>query len=422
MRYEDFFGVKLQIEEVCGVKIFHFQKKGAPLYISAIVQSGARYDKKLGVAHFAEHMICAGSENFPSKDKLAEYIENAGGNFSLETDSDTIRINVVVADMDDLSVAISTLDEIINKPIFDTKTFENERGSILSEYASKKANQDKFIWDVYRRLFFQKTNVEQSVIGDQNSISSISIEDIILFKKEHFSRDNFSIISCGDVDVKKITEKIEPVLSKLPLSSKIAIEKISRLPIFADKLNDIEIYSQSKQANLIMGIRTKTDNLIDMVCGQICANYLAVGRASLLMKKLRYEKGVVYGVSAFSNVYADRGVFVIQTSCEMAKFSDVKRIIADSLRNLNNDSAFFENLNIFKTRLKKSFTVKLQTSESWVKYNNSLAIMPDSYSVFDYLSVINDINAGKMENYLLKNFSDNPIFTAVCGPEKLDLE
>ena len=412
------FGIEFQQANIHGIEIFHFFKKNSPIRIQATIHAGARYDEKSGTAHFTEHMICAGTENFPSKDKLAEYIENVGGSFSLETDSDVIRVSAEVADRDDLSVAISVLDEIINKPLLRPETLENERGSILSEYTKIKTNQDRFVWNVYRRLFFQQTDAEKSPIGDPNSISSISLEDVTAFRKKYFNNNNVVIISCGDIDIKTLTEKLDSVLTNIPHSSKTPAE-ISQLPIITEKLSDIEIYPNSKQANTVIGFRTKTDNIADEICGQVCADYLAGGRASFLMKKLRYEKGLVYNISASSNVYADRSTFVVQTSCESEKFPGVKNIIAECFENFKNDSLFIEKLDAIKTHLKKSFFIKLQTSESWLKYNSGLAIMPDKNSIIDYLYAIDAVNPEIMKKYLKKNFSDNTIFTAVCGPESI---
>jgi predicted Zn-dependent peptidase len=398
-----------------GIPFHHFQKKGAPLYIRIMIRAGSRYDEKSGTAHFLEHMLCASTKKFPSKDLLAEYIENIGGMFSLSTDNEFIKINVEVAEEKDLVAAITVIDEMINKPLFEPKTLENERGSILSEYAGRKANQKEFLWTVCRRLFFQKTDMEKSTLGNPDSIKSISVDDLISFKEKYFTCENIKVISAGDIDIKNISNELEKVL---PTFAEQKREKHLQLPIIRDKDFDIEIYP-SHQASILVGFRTNVITVKDQISADICANYLGDGRSSLLSKELRYKRGLVYGASSFTQNYEDGSAFGVRTDCEVEKYETVISTINLVLENFKKEGISGDKLSNVKSKIIKSSIIKLQTSETIVLRSDRIAATFNEHSIDSYLSRLKEITPKDIKTYIDDNLKDECRYIAVCGPESI---
>lgn len=398
-----------------GIPFHHFQRKGAPLYIRIMIRAGSRYDEKSGAAHFLEHMLCAGTKKFPSKDLIAEYIENIGGMFSLSTDNEFIRINVEVAEEKDLPAAITVIDEMINNPLFDSKTLETERGSILSEYTGKKANQKEFVWVVYRRLFFQKTDMEKITLGTPDSIKSISAKDLISFKEKYFRRENIKVISAGDIDIEKIANELEKVFPNFVEQKK---KTRPRLPIFRDKDFDIEIYP-SRQASIFVGFRTNLMTLKDQICADICANYLGDGRSSLLNNELRYKRGLVYSTFSFMQNHEDCGAFGVRTDCEVEKYKDVISTIDLVLENFKKEGISLDKLSNVKSKIIKSSIIKLQTSENLVSRSDRIAAAFNEQSIDSYLSRLKEITAKDIKTYIDNNLKDEWHYTAVCGPKSI---
>ena len=68
MKLED-FGVERQETILSnGVKLILFNRKGMPVNIRVSFLAGSRFDQigKEGSAHFLEHMLVAGTKNFPT--------------------------------------------------------------------------------------------------------------------------------------------------------------------------------------------------------------------------------------------------------------------------------------------------------------------------------------------------------------------
>ena len=83
------FGVSFEKAKLNnGINVFSFYRKGMPICFRINFFAGSRFDSIPGTVHFLEHVLVAGTEKFPSKDKLAEPLEKIGGNFSASTDLD----------------------------------------------------------------------------------------------------------------------------------------------------------------------------------------------------------------------------------------------------------------------------------------------------------------------------------------------
>ncbi len=384
------------------------------MFLRVLIKAGSRYDTKSGTAHFLEHMLCAGSKNFLSKDLLAEYIENVGGKFALSTDGEFIRIDLEAPEAGDLPTILTVLDEMLNNSLFNPDSFETERGSIFTEFLNRKSNQKEFVWEVYRRLFFQQTELSKSNLGDEDSIKSITNSDILEFKNRRFARDNFTVISSGDIDVQILADGLKKIFP-----SRINEFVVSEtLPIIREKWSDIEPYN-SKQVNIIIGYRIPALNILSKVCGDICGEFLAGSRSSFFNKELRYKRGLVYSVSYIHKFYEDAGVLAIRTDCEKSRFEEVLKIITEEFKNLSENSISSEKLELVKNKIIKSFKIKLQTSESWVTQNEILTTVSDNKSILDYINILEKISEKDMGDYLKNTFKEEHLFLALCGDKTI---
>ena len=125
-----------------GIKVMLFQRSGAPITTTAILKSGSKYDpdSMFGVAHFLEHMIVNGSQEFPTKDLLAEHIESVGGSYGAKTGQDPMWVNTEVSEKDDYERVVDIFNATLCKPLMDKKVFENEKQVVIKEIQKSNSN------------------------------------------------------------------------------------------------------------------------------------------------------------------------------------------------------------------------------------------------------------------------------------------
>lgn len=408
------FGVSFKTLTVNGIDFFSFEKPSAPIFVSVFFHAGSKFNEKDGAAHFLEHMLSAGSEKFPSKNLLADYIENTGGEFSLSTNSDFIRIDLEIAEPQDSPVLVDILDQMVNKSLFNEETFSKEKTSILSELANKTSNQKEFVWEVWRELFFQNTALSQSNLGSEESIKTTMVNDLLLFKNKYFLGGKVSVIMAGGLQTEKMSTDLARVLGE----KHTIIQNDTKVPMVREKWFDTEFYP-SKLASVVFGFRTNTKTLKDEVCAAICAEYLAGGRASELITKLRYERGLVYNVGVINRCMQNGSAFAVRTDCEVDNLEQVLSIINKSFQNLHEFAISEEKLRDLKSRITKFFIIELQTSKSWVVNNERLVVANDGKSIIDFLSAVNEVSVGDIKKYVQRNFLLEKKYIAACGPEQV---
>lgn len=400
--------------DISGVKVHLFKKSGAPIYIRLIIDAGSRYNRKDGEAHFLEHMLVAGTEMFPTKDLLAEYIENSGGRFSLSTSTDYIKINIEIPDKSDLSIAVTTLDQILNRNLFNKQLLETERGSILAEIASRRSNPNEYIWEIYRRLFFQDTPVGKSNLGEPEVVSKILTDDLKSFKKERFTKSNMILIISGDIEIETLPDKLGKLFEDIECGSR---NKFEIQPIINNKATEFAEFD-TKQTNLILGFRTRVKDIKDVALNDICVNHLAEGRSSIIAKELRYTDGLIYSASPVNETFFDRTSLGIKTACESTKIKDTVSKATLVISNFIKQGIDNERLQFLKSKMIKSLKARLQTSEAMVDYNERYILDPRIISSFDeYISTLSLVTKSDLDIFIKTNLSIDKMLTAICGPK-----
>ncbi len=418
---EDFGVTKEETTLSNGTRLMLFKKPKSPISIRATFLAGSRFDPvgKEGTSHFLEHMIVAGSKRFPSKDKLATYIEQYGGVFSASTSADTINVSVSVGDPNDLKYACEILHEILLESLFDEKTIETERGSILKELSTKKSNPGSMLWEVWRKLFFQDTEIGRSTLGSEESIASISKTDLIEFRDNHFVSGKLLLTVSGDVTLQELREQFESLLL-LPESKPFSFTK--DLFFSRRQTTYIEPYPKLDQTYIIYGFRTPKILHPDEPALEVITEILGGGRASTLQKKLRYEKGLVYAASAYLQSMADCGSWLVSTSTSKDKVQEVIDIITGEIRRVIDNGLTEEEIMFAKNKMIKSKLMEMQTTSSWVNFHAyySLVDKTGAWTIEDYLKEIESVTSEKTKEVATKYFGGDKWFLGVCGDIKED--
>ncbi len=401
-----------------GCKVVLFERPKMPLAINIIFLSGSRFDKngKEGTSHFLEHMIVAGSKKFPSKDKLAAYIEQYGGVFNASTSSDTMNIRVSIGDPSDMSKAFDVLHEILLDPFFEEKTLETERGSVLREIGQNKSSPQGLVSRMYYDLFFQGTEAGRVVAGSEDSVKLITKEDISNFYKDNLVSGRMAMSISGGVSLEDVAREAENKIL-LPQSTRLILEK--DLPIVRGKPVMIAEDKNTDKVNLIFGFRTPRENHVDVPALRVITNIIGGGRASTLLTKLRYEKGLVYGISAGAYTLPDAGITYVQTSVLKEKLQETLDIITMELKRIVNDGLTNDEVSFAKNKIIKSKRMQMQTSESWAGFGSYTDITgPKIITLSDYVVEIEAVTQEDTKRVAGKYFTSNNWYLAMHGDVK----
>jgi len=350
-----------------GAEVVVFTKPNSPVSILVTFFSGERFDPdgKEGTSHLLEHMLLAGTKKFPTKDKIATYIESLGGINGASVGPESFNIRVEIGDRSDLKDAFIVLSEELNHSLFNEETLEKERKSIFNELASYEANPNRVAHEVSTKLTYQGLDVIKAVNQTKETVSKITKEDLLDYKKRFICGNRMAVIVAGDVNLEEIKNLTEKYLL-LDRGEEVVLDpaKIVR----DEKVSIREFESLKNQVKFDLGFRADIpflDN--DSFTFNILNAVLGKGRASILVKKLRYEKGLVYYVGSGNGGYLTFGDTYINGETSKSDLDEVLEIIKKTLNELKETGLSEEQIQFAKDKIIKSSKRSMQTSGSWVR-------------------------------------------------------
>jgi zinc protease len=134
------------------------------LYI--VVGAGSRNeieDKKSGYAHFFEHLMFRGSENFPAG-RFDEVMKKAGASSNAYTSDDRTVYHETFA-KEDLDEIMRLEADRFQKLKFSEEQFKTEAGAVLGEYNKNSASPFFKMYEVMRETAFRKHTYSHTTMG-----------------------------------------------------------------------------------------------------------------------------------------------------------------------------------------------------------------------------------------------------------------
>lgn len=178
--------------------------------------TGSRDEKTeiYGITHFCEHMLFKGTEKFPTRKLLKDYIENKGGAFNASTSDKRLVLHgrIIAENTKDL---LEIFADMLKNSLFDDDKIEIERNVIMDELRRSQSDiRNRFVDLIDVNLFgFSAFRT----IGSKENIKSFTREQMIDWLHKRLSGKNCTICISGRIDDKKVLlEVLENLFSFLP--------------------------------------------------------------------------------------------------------------------------------------------------------------------------------------------------------------
>jgi predicted Zn-dependent peptidase len=410
------FGVEFdEVSLVNEVKLYSFYKPNSPIYFRVYFYAGSQYDgEKPGLAHFCEHMMVSGTEKYPTKTILNEKFEEIGARKNAFTYFKNLWFTVDLADKADLPGMFEIIDEILNKSIFSPDIIEKERGAILAEQTQKTSNPSQEISDMQSRLLFQGTNIENPVLGSNESVKTITRDDLVKYREEYLTNGHVAYFISGDFDqeivieaLNKINNKRQPITNTEILLPTVTIKKEVTKNLSSPEQNYISLVTRIKPP----------ENIVDIISGDIFSSIFGQGGISRLNKKLRYDRGLVYG--AFAGItnsfeYAQLG---ISTNCKINDTKEVIKLIKFELGRIILEGINQNELEQAKKNILRDLKFKSETAEFWVQTGMMKKLSSQlNYTLPDeYVEILKSVTVENVNSFIKKYVADKELLLAGIG-------
>lgn len=334
-----------------GLKIWSIKQDELPLVqYSIVINGGHMLDniEKAGVANMVAAMMNEGTKN-----KTPEQLEEAIGLLGA-----TIRVN---PGNEDISITVSTMsknfekslalaEEILLEPRWDTVQFPIVKSRILNGLKRDAASPDYLAYKTLNKLMFGDNILAIDGTGTEESVSSITLDDLKDYYAKYISPSISRFLIAGDVDSTKIRKSLEDLNAKWQAKEVILPElKVTGAPE-KSQIYFVDVPG-AKQSVISIGTTSLPRTNPDFFPATV-ANYKLGGSFNGIFNLiLREEKGFTYGARSNFSGARNYGTFVASS-----------RVRTNST---------LESVNIFKTEMEKYCKV---ISQEYVDFTKSSLI------------------------------------------------
>lgn len=181
---------------------------GGRVEMRLVVDAGSALedDTQSGAAHFLEHMLFNGTEEFPENELIA-VLRSFGAGFGADInaytsyDETVYELTMPTAEPAVVDTGLDVLEQWLSAATIDQQQVEAERGVVLDEWRGSEASSGGRIFDGLEELFLVGSPYEgRDPIGDDVAISSMNSDPLRRFYDDWYRPDNAAVVVVGDVD------------------------------------------------------------------------------------------------------------------------------------------------------------------------------------------------------------------------------
>lgn len=193
----------------------------AELWLAINAGSLMEDEDQQGLAHFLEHMLFNGTENFPGMG-VVDFLESVGMGFGPDVnaytsfDETVYTIQVPTNDPEVMTQAFQVLSDWAARATLDPAEIDAERGIIVEEWRLRdQTAAGRIQQQTLPFLLGDSRYAERLPIGEMDVVRNAPPEALRRFYEQWYRPDLMAVIAVGDFDVETVEGMIEETFTAL---------------------------------------------------------------------------------------------------------------------------------------------------------------------------------------------------------------
>lgn len=325
------------------------------------VANGTRHESPElnGIAHFIEHLLFKGTKRRTAR-QISLEIDSMGGILNAFTGHEYVCYYAkVLAKF--LPRVTDLLADIFLYSTFPAEEIERERKVILQEIKMRDDTPEECIHDRYHQNFWSGQSLGFSILGSEETIGSLSREEIIGYKQSRYHPEEIIISAAGNVRHEELVGLMEAAFSAITSD-------------WTHRRQDQTIYHPGRRVNLgerdleqaliCLGTRALPQDHPDRYSLFLLNTILGGGMSSRLFQEVREKKGLAYSVYSYVISHADAGSLVVYAGTEPEHCREVIDIALGEMRRMKQEPVSQGELDSAREQLKGKILMSLESSDS----------------------------------------------------------
>ena len=405
-----------------GIKIWGIKHSELPLVSYSLVIEGGRMlepPEKAGLANLVATMMNEGTKN-KTPEELEDAIGMLGASINVRADNEDISINVNTLTKN-FEKTLALVEEMLLEPRWDEEQFALAKSRIINTLKRNTASPDYLANRMLNRLIYGDNILAYDLTGTEESVASITIDDLKDFYNKYFSPSVARFIIAGDVDQQRVESALTGLNSRWQ-AKEITVPGIKTpAPPEKAKIYFVDVPG-AKQSVIAIGTPSIPRSHPDFFPATV-ANYKLGGSFNGIFNLiLREEKGFTYGARSSFSGGKNYGAFTassrVRTDATLESVTIFKTEMEKYRENIPQDYVDFT-----KSALMKNNALRFETLNALVNMLNTMSAynLPEDY-IKQEEAFVKELTSDKILEYARKYIDPGKMYYVVVGDAATQLK
>jgi zinc protease len=339
---------------------------------------------KEGLAYFVSGMMDEGAGDIKSAE-FQERLEALAIDFSFDASRDAFTggVKTLTKNRDE---AFRLLKLALTAPRMDQDAVDRVREQILSSIKMDNEDPEKLASAAWFKLVFDGHPYANPVKGTQESIRSVTSQDLKDYVHASFSRQRLNVAVVGDINAEELSKALDVVFGDLPEKSQLRTVPEAE---WRAKASSTVIPLAVPQSVVTFGQPGPKRKDPDFTAAYIL-NYIIGGGgfSSKLMQEVREKRGLAYSVYTYLYPLDRAGIMLGGVATKNEAVSQSIGVIQEELGRIATNGPTPEELENAKRYLTGSYALRFDSS---VKIANTLLWIQIEDLGIDYIAKRNSL-------------------------------
>ncbi|MGH4121164.1 M16 family metallopeptidase [Clostridium sp.] len=409
-----------------GIKLLYKSAENNLTSFTIGFNAGANSEKKeqLGIAHMVEHMVFKGTASL-TEYQINKLCDETFGFCNAMTNYPYVVYYGTTLD-EDFEKGFEIYSDILINPTFPLNGFKEEVGVIIEELKDWKDDLNQCCEDSMYYNCFRNRRLKNLIIGTEESIHSITIEQIIDFYHKHYTADNCVVSVVSSMSLTKVSEIVEKHLYNFNPNHSSENCILDENEEYVYENNNPGTYFEYKDgiqgAKIQYCFSIQNLNSREISALKLFNLVFGEGTSSILYHEIRTKRGLVYDIG--SKIKNETGIklFIISLGTSYENVHNTIKIINDEIEKVKKLRNYFDEQCILKLcksyKLKRMLAIEksIQTSMNLcvheIMYANGLKIFSkiqgmQSISESEIMAVVNSVLVNPTIQVLMPNLNND---------------
>ena len=402
-----------------GVNVYFVEAHELPIVdVQIIMDAGSARDPegKFGLSALTSSLIGEGAGGRDAT-ALSYEFERLGAVFSADSGYDYASVSLrSLADENRLKPAVDNLKLVLGSPDFPARAFERQRNRTLVGISYKQQSPGDLASDSFFAAVYGKHPYAHPNEGTEQSVKSLTREDVIAFYNRYYTASNAIVAIVGDLSSKGAQRLADELAAALKKGTPVdPLPKVK--PLAEGKV--IKVAHPSAQTHILIGqpgIKWGDPDYFPLYVGNHVLG--GSGLVSELAEDIREAHGLAYSVYSYFSPMRATGPFMagLQTRADQADkaLGMLRKDIGEFIK----QGPTPEQLKAAKQNITGGFPLRFDSNKDILGYVGLIGFYKLPLNYLDTFSGnVEAVTAARIRDAFHRRLNQARMVTVIVGPE-----